>query len=198
MIYFLIKSKEKKTLGYNMKMEVFSLTEEKAKYEQNQHEKPLSFMAMVIITGFVGGILWSGLAFFAYFFNFTEIHPRVILEPWAIGAWKKQWLGTVISIVLIGAISIVVAIVYYIALRKFKSILIGMGFGLALLVLVLFVLNPIFPGIPPFREIDRNTLITTACFYILYGTFIGYSISYEEHEMKKIKRENGENEFSTE
>jgi hypothetical protein len=58
------------------------------------------------------------------------------------------------------------------------------------------VLNPIFPGIPPFRKMEFNTLITTACFYVLYGTFIGYTISYEEHEMKRIKKENHEPVFS--
>lgn len=179
-----------------IQMEVILMAENKGKYEQEQHEKPLSFMAMVIITGFVGGMLWSFLAFIAWYFNFTEIHPRVILEPWAIGAWKKQWLGTVISIFLLGVISIGVAIMYYIALRRFRSIFISMGFGLVLLGLVLFVLNPIFPGIPPFRKMELNTLITTACFYVLYGTFIGYSISYEEHEMKKIKKANHEPPFS--
>jgi len=120
----------------------------------------------------------------AYVFNFTEIRPNVILEPWTIGAWKEGWLGTTISILLIGVISIVAALIYYAALRKFPNILVGAGYGIVLFLLVFFVLNPIFPGISPFHELERNTIITSVCFYILFGVFVGYSISYEESEHK--------------
>ncbi|TKC19869.1 YqhR family membrane protein [Robertmurraya kyonggiensis] len=163
---------------------------EKEKLEQNQKEKPLSFMAMVILTGLIGGIFWSGLGYMAYLFNFTDVHPNVILEPWALGAWKKQWLGTVISIVLMGVLSIGVALVYYAVLKKMKSIFIGIGFGIGIFLLVFLVLNPIFPGIKPFRELSLNTIITSVCLYALYGAFVGYSISYEYQEQEY--RENQE------
>jgi hypothetical protein len=171
------------------------MKEEHAKLEQNQREKPMSFMAMVIITGFVGGVLWSGLAYLAYVFNLTEIHPRVILEPWAIGGWKKTWLGTVISLVFIGIVSIGAAIIYYALLRKIKSIFAGAAYGIALFLLVFFVLNPIFPGISPLRDLDKNTIIASVCFYILYGIFVGFSISYEENEIRF--REDKEKEAAT-
>ncbi|WP_053364708.1 YqhR family membrane protein [Bacillus sp. FJAT-27251] len=161
------------------------------KLEQNQHEKPMSFISMVIITGLVGGILWSSLALLAYVFNFTEIRPNVILEPWALGDWKKGWIGTVFSILSIGLISIGAAFVYYAFLRKFDSLWVGALYGVALFLLVFYVLNPIFPGIKPFLELSRNTLITSACFYVLFGVFIGYSISFEETERsgKRNQRE---------
>ncbi|MGJ7921333.1 YqhR family membrane protein [Neobacillus sp. LXY-4] len=161
------------------------MAEDQAKLEQSQREKPLSYMAMVITIGFVGGILWSGLAYLAYVFNFTEIRPNVIIEPWTIGAWKDQWLGTVISIILIGIISIGAAVIYYLALRKFSSMYVGLGYGLVLFLLVFLVLNPIFPGIHPFNELTRMTVITSVCIYILYGVFVGYSISYEENEIQR-------------
>ncbi|MEQ2526143.1 hypothetical protein EKG37_04965 [Robertmurraya yapensis] len=163
---------------------------EKAKLEQNQKEKPLSFMAMVILTGLIGGIFWSALGYLAYLFNFTDIHPNVILEPWALGAWKKQWLGTVISIILMGVLSIGVALVYYAVLKKMKSIFIGIGFGIGIFLLVFLILNPIFPGIKPFLDLSLNTIITSVCLYALYGAFIGYSISYEYQEQEY--RENQE------
>lgn len=161
---------------------------EEKQLEQNQREKPMSFITMVIVTGLIGGIFWSGLGYLAYVFNLTEIRPNVILEPWLIGTWKEGGLGTVISIVMIGIISIVVSFIYYAALRRFPSIWVGGVFGIVLFLLVFFVLNPIFPGINPFRELERNTIITSLCFYILYGVFVGYSISYEESEIKYKER----------
>ena len=156
--------------------------------EQNQREKPMSFIVMSIVTGLFGGIFWSSLAYLAYIFNFTEIRPNVILEPWALGAWKQQWLGTVISIVVIGLFSIGAALVYYAVMRKLKSIWAGAAFGLALFFLVFYVLNPLFPGIKPFWDLSKDTLITSICFYVLYGVFVGYSISYEENENRNLEK----------
>lgn len=52
-------------------------------------------------------------------------------------------------------------------------------YGIVLFFIVFFILNPLFPGIKPFTELKRDTVITSICLYIVYGIFIGYSISYE-------------------
>jgi hypothetical protein len=152
--------------------------------EQNQSEKPLSFLATVMVTGFIGGVFWSGIAYICYLFSFTKIEPNIIFEPWAVGNWKEKWIGIVLSILAYGIISIGVALAYYILLRKTKSMWIGVGYGLALFLVVFLILTPLFPSIKSFTSIDIYTLITTACIYILYGVFIGYSISYEENELR--------------
>jgi len=155
-------------------------------------EKPMSFMTLVVLTGFIGGIIFSALGYLFYIFNFTKIHPRIILEPWALGDWKHGWLGTVMSIILIGVISIVAAIIYYALLRKISSMWMGVAYGIILFVIVFLVLNPIFPGIKPWREIDLNTIVTSICVYILYGLFVGYTISYEEYEIQNHKKKQKE------
>ncbi|MGD6966996.1 hypothetical protein FZC78_06325 [Rossellomorea vietnamensis] len=154
------------------------------KLEQNKQEKPLSFIGMVVTTGFAGGILWSLISYICYMFSFTEIEPNIILEPWAAGDWKDSWLGIVISILAYGLISIGAALVYYAALRKLTSMWVGAGYGIALMLVVFLVLNPLFPSMKGLTDTDYNTLITAACIYILYGVFIGYSISYEENELR--------------
>ena len=168
------------------------MAEESAKIEQSQREKPFSFIGTVVVTGLVGGIFWSAIAFLAYFLNFTEIHPNVIIEPWTIGKWKEGWLGTVFSILLMGGLAILAALLYYVSLRRFKGMWIGIVYGIVLFLLVFFVLNPIFPGINPFVELKRNTIVTSICLYILFGVFVGYSISYEEDEIQKRKKKEGE------
>ncbi|AIE60695.1 YqhR family membrane protein [Bacillus methanolicus] len=168
------------------------MADNQKKSEHNEREKPMSFISMVVWTGLTGGVLLSSLAYLAYVFSFTEIPPRVILEPWVIGDWKEGWLGTVISIILIGIVSIGAALIYYAAFRKFKSIWVGAVYGIILFLLVFFVLNPIFPGISSFGELKRDTIITSVCFYILFGVFVGYSISYEENEMQNQGEEQAE------
>ena len=112
---------------------------EEVKDREKVKESPMSFMTLVLITGFVGGILAGTLGYFAYLFNMTDIPTRVILEPWAIGDWKKKWLGIVISIIFIGVFSMVAAIIYYAMLRKLKSMWVGIMYGLALFLIVFLV-----------------------------------------------------------
>lgn len=163
------------------------MEENQQRLEQNQHERPLSFVTMVVITGFVGGVLWSSIGLLCYFFNFSEVQPNMILEPWALGDWKQGWIGTVFSIILIGILSIAVALIYYATLRKVNGIWAGALLGIVLFFLVFYVLNPIFPGLKSFWKLSSDTLITTACLYILFGVFVGYSISFEEDERAASK-----------
>jgi hypothetical protein len=147
--------------------------------KKSGYPKPMSFAAIVFWTGLVGGLFWATIGFLAYYFNFTEIRPNVILEPWALGEWKNKWIGTVISIILMGILSVGAAFAYSVVLKKFNGIWLGLGYGLGLFLVIYIVLNPIFTGIKPFFDLSLNTVITTVCIYLVYGLFIGYSINYE-------------------
>ncbi|NHM32222.1 YqhR family membrane protein [Neobacillus terrae] len=153
--------------------------------EEKVKDRQMAMIAYVVYTGLFAGIFWSSIGCLAYFFNFTDIRPNVILDPWAIGDWKTGWLGTVISIILMGVFSIIAALIYYAVLKNIRNRWIGIIYGLVLFFLVFLVLNPIFPEIKPFKEIERNTIITSACLYVVYGVFIGYSISYEQQNRKR-------------
>jgi uncharacterized membrane protein YagU involved in acid resistance len=147
--------------------------------KETNYPRPMSFSVMVFWIGLFGGVFWGFIGYLAYIFNFTEIRPNVILEPWALGYWKNEWLGTMISIILIGIFSIVAAFIYYAFLKRFKGMWFGFGYGIVLFLLVFFVLNPLFPGMKSFFDLSRDTIITSICLYIVYGIFIGYSINYE-------------------
>ncbi len=150
--------------------------------EQNKKEEPMSVMGKSIVTGFVGGVFWSALAYLAYILNFTEISPNLILQPFALADWKDGVLGNIISIIIIGLISIGAALVYYAVLKRFDGMWLGIVYGGALWGLVFFILNPIFPNVETVLELSRGTIVTTLCLYILYGVFIGYSISFDYKE----------------
>lgn len=148
--------------------------EKKVNYPQ-----PMSFPVMVFWTGLFGGLFWGTIGFLASYLHFSEVPTNVILEPWALGDWKKEWLGTLISIMFIGLFSVVAAFLYYAILKKLNGFWGGLGFGIVLFLVVFLVLNPVFPGMKPLTELSRDTFITSMCLYIVYGIFIGYSINYE-------------------
>ncbi|MBP3039769.1 hypothetical protein J9303_09755 [Bacillaceae bacterium Marseille-Q3522] len=158
---------------------------------QNQHERrreqrpqrPMSFSAMVTLTGFIAGIIWGAVAVLASIFSFTEISPTVILDPWTVGEWKKGWLGILLSLFILGLLSIGVAFLYFFLLRRFKSMWVGVCYGIVLFCIVFLVICPLLFQTPSLTELSRDTIYTLLCLSVLYGVFIGFSISYEQTEL---------------
>ncbi|WP_077308726.1 YqhR family membrane protein [Terribacillus halophilus] len=133
-----------------------------------------------IITGFIGGVLWATVAWLAYFFHFTDLSVAdFILRSWVWMPWADSWAGELVSILLVGILSVLVAFLYYVFLKKSQGIIPSLLFGVALWVLVQIILAPIIYGVDSAFQADRNANITTMCLYLLYAVFIGYSISYE-------------------
>lgn len=150
--------------------------------EQNRKEQPLSFTTKVLNIGIAGGLIWGLIGYVTYLFKFTKIPPSLILSPWALGEWKNEHLGQWIGIIAIAIVSIGVAFVYKATLVKINNMIAGLAYGIVLWLIVFYLLNPMFPDLPSIMKLDKNTIITTLCLYILYGVFIGYSISFEYHE----------------
>jgi hypothetical protein len=153
------------------------------------YPKPMPLPLMVFWTGLFGGLFWSTIGFIAYFFHFTEIRPNVLLEPWLLGKWKYAWQGTVVSIIILGILSVAVAFIYYALFKKLNSWWYGLGYGILLFLIVFFLINPLIPGIKPIVDLKRDTIITSVCLYIIYGIFIGYSINYEYQNKKFEQKE---------
>ncbi|ASK63221.1 hypothetical protein CFK37_14220 [Virgibacillus phasianinus] len=153
------------------------------KLEQNNREESRSLLARSLLTGFIGGLIASILGLIMYYFNFSKVGPTsYILRSWLEAKWTHEWLGDVISIVLTGVISIVVALIYYGIFKKMHSMWVGAVFGIVLWGILFYLLQPIFPNIPPLTELNKDTIVSTLCLFILYGTFIGYSISYDYND----------------
>ncbi|WP_407268355.1 YqhR family membrane protein [Radiobacillus sp. PE A8.2] len=153
---------------------------EDKKLEQNKQEKPMSFLSKSLLTGFVGGVLWSFIGVIASYFNFSSVSPATfILRSWLQTDWSDGWLGELIAVTVIGIISIITAIVYYGLLKKYPGIMVSGIYGIALWFIIFYLLQPVFPNVPAMTELDSNTIVTTLCLFLLYGIFIGYSISYE-------------------
>lgn len=148
------------------------------------------FTALVALIGFFGGLIWGFVYFIAYYLNLTDVGPALILNPWALGEWKNKILGQLIGIIAISMISIGIAFLYRALFAKFKSITLSLLFGVSLWGFVFYLLKPMFPDLKPLSEIGWNTIVTTVCIFLLYGLFIGYSISfhYEERQTAYSKK----------
>jgi Conserved membrane protein YqhR len=153
--------------------------------DQNKKEKPKSQFAKIAVIGFVGGLIWSLVAYFAFIFHFTEIGPNFFLSLFQVGGWKEAIIGQLVSILLLSLLSIGVAFLYQFFFKQFQGVLPGMVYGVAIWA-ILFLMLPLFtPIIRPVNELQVATITTSVCILILYGVFIAYSVSFEAMEQRR-------------
>lgn len=167
------------------------MSDEKQQLEQNKKEDPRSILSRSLLTGFIGGMFWGFIGMVMYYFNFSEVTLKsYLLRSWTTAEWTGTWLGDVVSILLVSVISILTAFIYYGLFKRINSMWLGAAYGVILWGIVFYVLQPIFENVPPVTDLNANTIVSTICLYILYGTFIGYSISYDYHDtkLKEAKR----------
>ncbi|MEH7350592.1 YqhR family membrane protein [Gottfriedia acidiceleris] len=138
--------------------------------------------------GFFGGIFWSTVLLVLSYFDFTQIGPNFVLERIKLGKWANGYIENLISIVGIGIISIVIAFVFYFIGRKFNGVLPGIFFGVLLWVIVFIVLGKLAFDLKAIKNYSSDTTVTTICLFILYGTFIAYSVSFAFQEQKAYLR----------
>lgn len=150
---------------------------------ENKRIKRFFLLMRSLLTGFISGLLWSTIGVIMYYFNFTEVTPKTfILRPWKSVAWTNGWLGDIVSIVTIAVLSIGIAFIYYGLFKKLPSIWSGVIYGCILWVIFFILIQPLFPHVKQLAELSKETIVTTISLFILYGTFIGYSISYDYYD----------------
>lgn len=154
--------------------------------------KGLTFAAKVLFTGFFGGLIWGSIWYAAYFFNFTDVGPSLFWMAWSLGDWKDQMVGQWAAVGIFTLLSIAIAFLYRFVLARVKGMWMGFSYGVILWILVFFVANPLFVDLDPLLEMEGITIVTTLCLFIMYGLFIGYSISYE-YELLEFERKYGRN-----
>lgn len=136
-----------------------------------------------LLTGFIGGLFWGSLSVILYYFNFIEVSPKAyFLRSWTKATWTSGWKGDIVTIIIASLLSIGIAALYFGILKKVQSIWMGVVFGIALWLVVLFGFHPLFPHVQSVIDLRTNTIISSLCIFILYGTFIGYSISFDYHD----------------
>ncbi|RYM06027.1 hypothetical protein EWH99_04015 [Sporolactobacillus sp. THM7-7] len=152
------------------------------KNNQNTSTKTGKSFGRAAVIGLFGGLFWGLMGLICHLLHFSSVGPSLIFSPFRLGAWKHQIGGQFLAIAAIALISVPLALVYQLLLSAFKSIWVGIAFGLLLWCIVFLALQPFIPKLSPVNHLGVNTLTTTLCLFALYGLFIGYSIAFEMEE----------------
>lgn len=143
-----------------------------------------------IIVGFFGGVLLANLQLVFHYFNVSKVDYKKILALFYIhDEWVAKWYGALLFILMIGSLSILIALVYYILCRRVRGWLMGAFFGIVLWVIFGSLFPTFLYDIKWASFYKSNTNVLQICTFLLYGIFIGYSISYNE-ELRLYEVEN--------
>ncbi|MBP2078218.1 YqhR family membrane protein [Oceanobacillus polygoni] len=157
---------------------------EKQSHTSNSEEQ-FSLMSRSLFTGLVGGIALGCAWCILYYFNFSEISPKsFVLNSWIDAKWVDTWLGDLITILIVGLLSMVAALIYHCVFKKIYSMWMGVVYGIILWGIIFVLVQPIFTNVPNITDSTFYTNLSTISLFILYGTFIGFSISFDYYDLK--------------
>ncbi|MGP4072459.1 YqhR family membrane protein [Piscibacillus sp. B03] len=153
--------------------------------KHNKEESKRSVFLKSLFCGVVGAFIWGIVSSIAYFFKFSEVsHATFILRSFFSGGWTEGLTGELISLAILTVLGIIPALAYYLLMKKLHGMMPGIMFGMGLWVLVFIIMNPLFYYVPSFYDLSSDTIVTTICQFVLYGVFVGYTISYEYHDRR--------------
>ncbi|MFD0670549.1 YqhR family membrane protein [Cohnella sp. GCM10027633] len=132
--------------------------------------------------GLFGGIIWGLVRWLATGLNFTDVTQAFLLDPfverkllgsvwWQLGGWFAFI-----------AMSVLAALVYWLALGRLRGPWPGLLFGAAWWGVFYALLGPFIGAVPSLRTIGWDSMVTDFCLYAVWGLFIGYSIAFELHD----------------
>lgn len=148
--------------------------------DQQRYDEPrTNKRKFAIYIGFFAGFIWGGLKMIEHYFHFTSLSPGFLLEPFFLHSFLSAWPGYLLGWVAFTAMSIVAALLYGLLLAKAKGAWFGLAYGAAWWAVIYLGVGPLSGMMPWINRMDLNTISTDACLFLMWGIFIGYSISFE-------------------
>lgn len=131
------------------------------------------------LIGLFGGLFTILFLFIIHYFNMIEFN---IFTPWKklfLTGGSMKWYDYFFSIFGYCLLSIIVAFIYYGLGRKRLHWDIGALYGVLLGIVIYIILPILLYDLHLLNEFELKTHIGFFVSIILFGIFIGYSISYE-------------------
>ncbi len=132
--------------------------------------------------GFFAGLIWGLLRWLASGLHFTKVSQAFLLDPFVPRAWLGGFYWQLGGLGAFIAMSILAAVLYVALLGKLSGPWPGFAFGAVWWALVYAWAGPLVGALPPLNLIGWDSIVTDFCLFLLWGLFIGYSISFELHD----------------
>ncbi|WP_424766180.1 YqhR family membrane protein [Paenibacillus sp. sgz302251] len=150
----------------------------KTKKEYNNNHRTNPWMYSIHI-GFFAGIIWGTVRWLFYQMKFTTELPGFAADPFFQESFLKTFWGVIIGIASFAILSIVAALLYKMVPWHMRGPWPGILYGLVWWAIIFVGLGPWIGMTERITKAGWNTLYTELCVFLLWGAFIGYSITFE-------------------
>lgn len=145
-------------------------------YDKKGTTNPWRF---AIYIGFFAGLIWGMIRWVCYALKFTTIIPGFIAEPFFLSSFLRTGWGMAVGIASYIIFSIIASLIYMALLRRLRGPWPGVGYGFVWWAILFAGLGPLMGMMNNLWTAGWNTLYTELCISLLWGVFIGYSITFE-------------------
>lgn len=118
--------------------------------------------------GFFGTLIWSFVLYLLHWLHLSKVSPSHMAKFFLKEEVLFRWEGILFSFIFLSVASILVSLLYVYTVSWIGSPWLGIALGI--------LLWSLFMG---WRYMDWNTFASTLTVFILYGLFVGYSLSVE-------------------
>lgn len=139
--------------------------------------------------GFFAGFIWGGIKIVEFAMRFTEVVPGFLLEPFYRHAYLVTREGILLGWISFIVFSILASLIYMVLLRKMRGPWPGIAYGAVWWAFLYLLAGPLTEMIPPVKQMDLNSFVSDLGLFLLWGLFIGYTISVEFTDESKREPE---------
>lgn len=129
--------------------------------------------------GFFAGLIWGMARMLFYYLQFTQTNVGFLLLPLLGEDFLAGTGGMLLGLLSFIVLSMVAAVIYTFTLRRMRGPWAGVLYGLVWFGLVYMAVGMLLGMVDPLGVISWNSLWTDGSVFILWGVFIGYTVSFE-------------------
>jgi uncharacterized membrane protein YagU involved in acid resistance len=141
-----------------------------------------------LMVGFYAGLIWGTLRIFSYTFGFTQVVPGFLVEPFFLHDFLLGYGGIGLELVTFTLLSLIASIIYMFLFSHRVGPWPGIVYGITWFVAIYLVMGPLIGLLPPLGIISWHSIWSDGCIFLLWGVFIGYSISFEFTDERAHKK----------
>src|SRR5690625_3800991 len=146
----------------------------------------LTIFLRTILIDLFGELFWNLLFFVMYYFNMIELELIKLLKIFPqTGTWSLKWYAYFILIIVTSILSMIIAFIYLFLFKQRKSWIMGAVYGVLIWILMYGIVPMLIKNYNPLIHLNTNSHIAMFCLFLLYGVFVGYSISYEYENIRE-------------
>lgn len=133
----------------------------------------------ILSLGFFAGLIWGAVKIVFYYLGFTKVIPGFLAEPFYTHKFLNSWNGHLVGWFYFIVFSLLASVLYMIFFSKVKGPWLGIGYGLFWWSFLYLFFGPLNGMMKRIDKLDWNSIISDICLFLLWGIFIGYTVSME-------------------